>query len=165
MGNPGAPFGGPYGGQGNQGLGGAGLGPQLQNKGPMANSLAQFSVDKKNQPMQAMGSMVRIKQSTMCIPTHYLLSPAYCIMPYLLIFPLSLILSHLYHIFVFLSHFTYREHSRHRQVLVAPQVHLGEEPQGWCPMLRQVWWGLAPRYHQLLPLLERHPRLTLRSES
>ncbi|KAI4799116.1 hypothetical protein KUCAC02_019237 [Chaenocephalus aceratus] len=37
MGNPGGPFGGPY--AGNQGLGGAGLGPQLQNKGP--NSLAQ----------------------------------------------------------------------------------------------------------------------------
>lgn len=58
MGNPGVPFGGPYGGQGNQGLGGAGLGPQHQNKGPMANSLAQFNVDKKNQPMQAMAAMV-----------------------------------------------------------------------------------------------------------
>ncbi|XP_022054717.2 histone acetyltransferase p300 isoform X1 [Acanthochromis polyacanthus] len=57
MGNPGGPFGGPYGGQGNQGLGGTGLGPQLQNKGPMANSLAQFNVDKKNQPMQGMGAM------------------------------------------------------------------------------------------------------------
>ncbi|KAK1881675.1 Histone acetyltransferase p300, partial [Dissostichus eleginoides] len=53
MGNPGGPFGGPY--AGNQGLGGAGLGPQLQNKGP--NSLAQFSVDKKNQPMQGMAAM------------------------------------------------------------------------------------------------------------
>lgn len=58
MGNPGGPFGGPYAGQGNQGLGGAGLGPQLQNKGPMANSLAQFNVDKKNQPMQGMAAMV-----------------------------------------------------------------------------------------------------------
>lgn len=58
MGNPGGPFGGPYAGQGNQGLGGAGLGPQLQNKSPMANSLAQFSVDKKNQPMQGMAAMV-----------------------------------------------------------------------------------------------------------
>lgn len=54
MGNPGGPFGGPYAGQGNQGLGGAGLGPQLQNKGPMA----QFNVDKKNQPMQGMAAMV-----------------------------------------------------------------------------------------------------------
>lgn len=58
MGNPGGPFGGPYAGQGNQGLGGTGLGPQLQNKGPMANSLAQFNVDKKNQPMQGMAAMV-----------------------------------------------------------------------------------------------------------
>uniref|UniRef100_A0AAX7T3N8 histone acetyltransferase n=1 Tax=Astatotilapia calliptera TaxID=8154 RepID=A0AAX7T3N8_ASTCA len=54
MGNPGGPFGGPYGSQGNQGLGGAGLGPQLQNKGSMANSMAQFNVDKKNPPMQGM---------------------------------------------------------------------------------------------------------------
>lgn len=58
MGNPGGPFGGPYAGQGNQGLGSAGLGPQLQNKGPMANNLAQFNVDKKNQPMQGMAAMV-----------------------------------------------------------------------------------------------------------
>ncbi|XP_013768849.1 histone acetyltransferase p300 isoform X2 [Pundamilia nyererei] len=57
MGNPGGPFGGPYGSQGNQGLGGAGLGPQLQNKGSMANSMAQFNVDKKNPPMQGMGAM------------------------------------------------------------------------------------------------------------
>ncbi|KAM7382020.1 hypothetical protein PAMA_012745 [Pampus argenteus] len=56
MGNPGVPFGGPYAGQGNQSLGGAGLGPQLQNKGPMAN-MAQFNVDKKNQPMQGMAAM------------------------------------------------------------------------------------------------------------
>ncbi|XP_014872161.1 histone acetyltransferase p300-like isoform X2 [Poecilia latipinna] len=55
MGNPGGSFGGPY--QGGQGLGAAGLGPQLQNKGPMANNLGQFNVDKKTQPMQAMGAM------------------------------------------------------------------------------------------------------------
>ncbi|KAM4716312.1 histone acetyltransferase p300 isoform 2-T2 [Anableps anableps] len=55
MANPGSSFGGPY--QGGQGLGVAGLGPQLQNKGPMANSLAQFNVDKKNQPMQGMAAM------------------------------------------------------------------------------------------------------------
>lgn len=53
MGNPGGPFGGPYQSQGNQGLG-----PQLQNKGPMANNLAQFNVDKKNQAMQGMAAMV-----------------------------------------------------------------------------------------------------------
>eukprot|EP00066_Takifugu_rubripes_P014009 XP_011603275.1 PREDICTED: histone acetyltransferase p300-like isoform X2 [Takifugu rubripes] len=52
MGNPGGPFGGPYQSQGNQGLG-----PQLQNKGPMANNLAQFNVDKKNQAMQGMAAM------------------------------------------------------------------------------------------------------------
>uniref|UniRef100_A0A667XMB9 histone acetyltransferase n=1 Tax=Myripristis murdjan TaxID=586833 RepID=A0A667XMB9_9TELE len=58
MGTPGGPYGAPYAGQANQGLGGAGLGPQLQNKGPMANSLAQFNVDKKSQPMQGMAAMV-----------------------------------------------------------------------------------------------------------
>lgn len=58
MGNPGAPFGGPYTGQGNQGLGGTGLGPQLQIKSPMPNRLPQFNVDKKNQPMQGMAAMV-----------------------------------------------------------------------------------------------------------
>uniref|UniRef100_A0A8C7D3K9 histone acetyltransferase n=1 Tax=Oncorhynchus kisutch TaxID=8019 RepID=A0A8C7D3K9_ONCKI len=52
MGNPGS-YGGPYGGQ-QAGLGGAGLGPPLQNKGSMPNSLAQFSMDKKSQPMQGM---------------------------------------------------------------------------------------------------------------
>ncbi|KAK2820870.1 hypothetical protein Q5P01_023829 [Channa striata] len=57
MGNQGVPFGGPYAGQGNQGLGVAGLGPPLQNKGAMSNSLAQFSVDKKNQPLQGMATM------------------------------------------------------------------------------------------------------------
>ncbi|KAF7204814.1 histone acetyltransferase p300 isoform X1 [Nothobranchius furzeri] len=57
MGNQGGPFGGSYGGQGNPSLGAAGLGPQHQNKGPMVNSLTQFNVDKKNQPMQGMGAM------------------------------------------------------------------------------------------------------------
>ncbi|XP_068610300.1 histone acetyltransferase p300 [Brachionichthys hirsutus] len=57
MGGPGGAFVGPYAGQGNQGLGGSGLGPQLQNKGPMANSLSQFNVDKKAQPMQGMATM------------------------------------------------------------------------------------------------------------
>lgn len=58
MGNAG-PYGGPYGQAGGQGLGGAGLAPQLQNKAGMSNSLAQFSMDKKPQPgMQGMGAMV-----------------------------------------------------------------------------------------------------------
>uniref|UniRef100_H3D9B6 histone acetyltransferase n=1 Tax=Tetraodon nigroviridis TaxID=99883 RepID=H3D9B6_TETNG len=52
MGNPGGPFGGSYQSQGNQGLG-----PQLQNKGPLANNLAQFNMDKKNQAMQGMAAM------------------------------------------------------------------------------------------------------------
>lgn len=58
MGNPGGPFGGPYQSQGNQGLG-----PQLQNKGPLANNLAQFNVDKKNQAMQGMAAMVGTRLS------------------------------------------------------------------------------------------------------
>ncbi|CAL8309852.1 unnamed protein product [Boreogadus saida] len=57
MGNPGGPYGSPYAGQGTQGLGGAGLGPQLHNKGPMSNHLAQYNMDKKNQPMQGMAAM------------------------------------------------------------------------------------------------------------
>uniref|UniRef100_A0A3Q3JU27 histone acetyltransferase n=1 Tax=Monopterus albus TaxID=43700 RepID=A0A3Q3JU27_MONAL len=60
MGNPGGPFGGPYAAQGTPGLGSTGLGPQLQNKGPMANSLAQFNVDKKNQSMQGMAAMASV---------------------------------------------------------------------------------------------------------
>ncbi|XP_056152565.1 histone acetyltransferase p300 [Lampris incognitus] len=57
MGTSGGPYGGQFAGQGNQGLGGTGIGPQLQTKGPMANSLAQFNMDKKNQPMQGMAAM------------------------------------------------------------------------------------------------------------
>ncbi|XP_068160913.1 histone acetyltransferase p300 isoform X2 [Antennarius striatus] len=64
MGNPGGAFGGPYAGQGSQGLGGAGLGPQLQNKGPMANNLSQFNVDKKTQPMQGMATMAPQQSQT-----------------------------------------------------------------------------------------------------
>lgn len=57
MGNVG-PYGGPYGQSAGQGLGGAGLAPQLQNKAGLPNSLAQFSLDKKPQPMQGMAGMV-----------------------------------------------------------------------------------------------------------
>ena len=64
MGNPGGPYGSPYAGQGTQGLGGAGLGPQLHNKGPMSNHLAQFNMEKKNQPMQGMAAMVSNKNLT-----------------------------------------------------------------------------------------------------
>uniref|UniRef100_A0A673APD9 histone acetyltransferase n=1 Tax=Sphaeramia orbicularis TaxID=375764 RepID=A0A673APD9_9TELE len=66
--HPGGPFGGPYAGQGNQGIGGAGLGPQIQNKGSMANSLAQFSVDKKNPNMQGMAPMVSVASAAAGAP-------------------------------------------------------------------------------------------------
>ncbi|CDQ80651.1 unnamed protein product [Oncorhynchus mykiss] len=63
-GNPG-PYGVPYGEQqAGQGLGGAGLGPPLQNKGSMPNSLAQFSMDKKSQPMQGMAAMATQQSAT-----------------------------------------------------------------------------------------------------
>ena len=52
------PYGGPYGQAGGQGLGGAGLGPQLQNKAGLPNSHAQFSLDKKTPPGQGMAGMV-----------------------------------------------------------------------------------------------------------
>uniref|UniRef100_A0A6Q2Y202 histone acetyltransferase n=1 Tax=Esox lucius TaxID=8010 RepID=A0A6Q2Y202_ESOLU len=52
------PCGGPYGPPAGQGLGGAGLGPQLQNKAGMAGSLAQFNVDKKAPPVQGQASAV-----------------------------------------------------------------------------------------------------------
>uniref|UniRef100_A0A8C7NLJ7 histone acetyltransferase n=1 Tax=Oncorhynchus mykiss TaxID=8022 RepID=A0A8C7NLJ7_ONCMY len=53
------PYGGPYGQSVGQGLGGAGLGPQHQNKAGLANSLAQFNLDKKTPPIQGMAGMVR----------------------------------------------------------------------------------------------------------
>uniref|UniRef100_A0A674BF62 histone acetyltransferase n=1 Tax=Salmo trutta TaxID=8032 RepID=A0A674BF62_SALTR len=43
--------------QAGQGLGGAGLGPQHQNKAGLANSLAQFNLDKKTPPIQGMAGM------------------------------------------------------------------------------------------------------------
>ncbi|XP_014059288.2 histone acetyltransferase p300 isoform X5 [Salmo salar] len=51
------PYGGPYGQSAGQGLGGAGLGPQHQNKAGLANSLAQFNLDKKTPPIQGMAGM------------------------------------------------------------------------------------------------------------
>lgn len=45
------PYGGPYSQTAVQGLPGAGLGPQLQNKASMPNSmLNQFNIDKKTLP-------------------------------------------------------------------------------------------------------------------
>lgn len=55
------PYGGPYGQSAGQGLGGAGLGPQHQNKAGLANSLAQFNLDKKTPPIQGMAGMVRAR--------------------------------------------------------------------------------------------------------
>ncbi|XP_051771389.1 histone acetyltransferase p300 isoform X8 [Ctenopharyngodon idella] len=51
------PYGGPYGQPASQGLGVAGLAPQLQNKVGLSNSPAQFNLDKKPQPMQGIPGM------------------------------------------------------------------------------------------------------------
>ncbi|KAJ8263930.1 hypothetical protein GJAV_G00143190, partial [Gymnothorax javanicus] len=56
MGNLG-PYCGPFAQSAGQGLGVAGLGPQLQNKAGLPNSMAQFSVDKKNQPVPSLSNM------------------------------------------------------------------------------------------------------------
>lgn len=54
------PYGGPYGQSAGQGMPGAGLGPQLQNKAGLPNNMAaQFNMDKKAQPGQGMPGMVR----------------------------------------------------------------------------------------------------------
>ncbi|KAM9463213.1 histone acetyltransferase p300 isoform 2-T2 [Clarias gariepinus] len=50
-------YGGPYNPNVGQSLGGGGLAPQLVNKPGLPNSLAQFSMDKKTQPMSGMQSM------------------------------------------------------------------------------------------------------------
>ena len=53
------PYGGPYGQSAGQGLSGAGLGPQLQNKAGLSNNMAnQFNMDKKVPPGQGMPGMV-----------------------------------------------------------------------------------------------------------
>lgn len=53
------PYGGPYGQSAGQGLSGAGLGPQLQNKTGLPNNMAtQFNMDKKVPPGQGMPGMV-----------------------------------------------------------------------------------------------------------
>lgn len=53
------PYGGPYGQSAGQGLPGAGLAPQLQNKALLSNNVAQqFSMDKKAPPGQVMPGMV-----------------------------------------------------------------------------------------------------------
>lgn len=60
---------------------------------------------------------------------------------------------------------TNRAPSSHKRVWVVPLVPLWEAPQGWCPMLRQVWWVPVPRFLQHLLQLEHHPQPTLRSAS
>lgn len=60
MGNPG-PYGSPYGQPAGQGLGGTGLGPQLQNKTGLPSNLGQFNLDKKTPPMQGMAGMVSVR--------------------------------------------------------------------------------------------------------
>ncbi|KAI3360110.1 hypothetical protein L3Q82_014425 [Scortum barcoo] len=57
------PYGGPYGQSAGQGLPGAGLGPQLQNKTGMPNNMAtQFNMDKKAPPGQGMPGMASQQQ-------------------------------------------------------------------------------------------------------
>ncbi|KAM9394002.1 histone acetyltransferase p300 isoform 2-T2 [Pholidichthys leucotaenia] len=57
------PYGGPYGQSGGQGLPGAGLGPQLQNKAGLSNSMAaQFNMDKKVPAGQGMPGMTPQQQ-------------------------------------------------------------------------------------------------------
>lgn len=57
------PYGGPYGQSAGQGMPGAGLGPQLQNKAAMSNNIAnQFNMDKKTPPGQGMPGMVSSKK-------------------------------------------------------------------------------------------------------
>lgn len=51
-------YGGPYNPNAGQSLSGGGLAPQLMNKPGLTNSLAQFNMDKKPQPMSSMPSMV-----------------------------------------------------------------------------------------------------------
>ncbi|TKS91650.1 CREB-binding protein [Collichthys lucidus] len=57
------PYGGPYGQSAGQGLPGAGLGPQLQNKAGLPNNMAtQFNMDKKAPPGQGMPGMAAQQQ-------------------------------------------------------------------------------------------------------
>lgn len=57
------PYGGPYGQSAGQGIAGAGLGPQLQNKVAMPNNIGnQFNMDKKTPPGQGMPAMVSLEK-------------------------------------------------------------------------------------------------------
>ncbi|XP_077414693.1 histone acetyltransferase p300 isoform X5 [Vanacampus margaritifer] len=59
------PYGGPYGQSAGQGLPGAGLSPQLQNKAGMANNMAsQFNMEKKLPTGQGMPGMMPQQQQT-----------------------------------------------------------------------------------------------------
>lgn len=65
------PYGGPYGQSAGQGMPGAGLGPQLQNKAAMPNNIAnQFNMDKKTPPGQGMPGMVSSKKSPLQTALH-----------------------------------------------------------------------------------------------
>lgn len=57
MSNP-SPYGQPYGQNTGQQIGASGLGPQMQNKGGLQNSLPQFPMDKKSVPASGMPNMV-----------------------------------------------------------------------------------------------------------
>lgn len=57
MNNP-NPYGPPYSQNSAQQIGASGLGPQMQNKAGMPNSLPQFPIDKKPVPGAGMPNMV-----------------------------------------------------------------------------------------------------------
>lgn len=62
------PYGGPYSQSAGQGLAGAGLGPQLQNKAVLPSNVApQFSMDKKALPGQVMPGMVGAERFSLII--------------------------------------------------------------------------------------------------
>lgn len=64
------PYGGPYGQTAGQVMAG-----QLQNKAAMSNSLAQFNMDKKPQPVQGMAAMVMMfLKMTALTPVLYFIS-------------------------------------------------------------------------------------------
>ncbi|XP_062859186.1 histone acetyltransferase p300 isoform X2 [Trichomycterus rosablanca] len=58
------PYGGPYGQNAGQSMGSGGLTPQLMNKPGLPNSLAQFNMDKKTQPMPGMPTMASQQPAT-----------------------------------------------------------------------------------------------------
>jgi len=64
MSNP-SPYGQPYSQNTGQQIGASGLGPQMQNKTGLQNSLPQFQMDKKPVPGTGMPNMVsRVKDTS-----------------------------------------------------------------------------------------------------